>query len=75
MTELSPRSEDPEPPDDDSLLSLRSAFIMVASLIAGVLAGCLAFFATNNGPAAALAGVGAFVGAVSFFQKNISRRR
>jgi hypothetical protein len=68
------RSEATEPPDDDSLISLRAAVIIVVSLLIGIGVGVVTNIATGSPPFAVLAGGAAFPGSMSFLHKLISRR-
>ncbi|MEU4232014.1 hypothetical protein AB0F17_47645 [Nonomuraea sp. NPDC026600] len=74
VTKPPERAEDTDPPDDDSLLSLRSAMIIFGSLVVAIIVGVLTFAAAGSLPVAALAGGGAFPGTMTFLHKQISRR-
>ena len=53
------------------LLTLRAAVILLSALIAGAVAGVLAYLATHNPAAAVLAGGSAFVGAIKLLDTLI----
>ena len=57
----------------DSLLSLRTALILLTAVVSGLVVGGLAFLAYGNAAAAVLAGLTAGGSSVSLLQKNVGR--
>lgn len=65
------KSELPEDGCLRGLVSLRAAFVLVSSLVAGMIAGLLAYFPMRNLAEAVVVGASALTGAMKFLDTLI----